>query len=1031
MSEPVLVIGGGAAGAATAILLTRAGRRVTLIEQHRDARHKICGEFLSTEACASLAMLGVDLISLGAVPVDTVRLAGGGSVAEAALPFRALSLTRRTLDEALLALAAASGVELLRGARAESVVREPAAGGSGDTCARWSLRLSNGCSLETSTLFVATGKHDLRGHARPSARGAKLVAFKQYFRLTEPQRRALACAVELVVFRGGYAGLQMVEEDLANLCLLVEEQRLRAVGSSWSKLLSALCAAEPHLQMRLHGAEPMLAQPLALSHIPYGFLAQPEDTFWRVGDQAAVIPSFTGDGISIALHTARIAAPLLSCRRLGHRGHQAGTPGCTRKHAPRRPAGRAAARTADAAHRAVGGACVAGGTADDGGGDAHSRRCAGETSRPRAWICDAPPRLQWAGMTGRLNVAGGARRRYFGVLACTPLLLLIGCPQDQAAAPAKVSPQVTAPAVRSAAPPVAGATLATQSASPAPSEVMVPAQTPAETAAHLAQVQQLINQAERSYASGVNNYRAQHLDAAKNDFDAAVDLLLTSGMDLKSEPQLADEFDHLLNAVNSLEMAALKQGNGFAAPTEAAPVDAAADVTFPANPQLTAKLNSELKSTQSDLPLVINDSVAGYISYFSNSSAFHAHMRASLERAGKYRTMIQKMLVEEGVPQDLIYLSVAESGFQPQALNPRSGAGGMWQFMPTGAYGLARNGWVDERFDPEKSSRAYARYIKSLYNQFGDWYLAMAAYDWGPGKVQRAVMRTGYADFWELYRRNALPSETKDYVPKILAAVIMAKNPERYGLDKLVPLPPVLSDTVQTESAIDLHLVADVTEVSVGEIVALNPSLLRSTTPRDMSFDLHIPPGTRELFTERLKEIPEDKRASWRFHVVRGGETLDEIAIAMHARVSDLTEANGLSAGDALSAGDELVVPLATVTSSHPARYVAARGDTLVTVADRFNVSVEDLRRWNHLSSNAVHAGRTLTVAEPVHLAPTGRARSRASRSRASRSARNRRASSAYAGRSRTVGRSSVGPSRYASRSSRRVVARDTKRAHH
>ena len=181
---------------------------------------------------------------------------------------------------------------------------------------------------------------------------------------------------------------------------------------------------------------------------------------------------------------------------------------------------------------------------------------------------------------------------------------------------------------------------------------------------------------------------------------------------------------------------------------------------------------------------------------------------------------MQKILTEEGVPQDLIYLAVAESGFQPQAVNAGSGAGGMWQFMPTGAYGLARNGFFDERFDPEKSSRAYARYIKSLYNQFGDWYLAMAAYDWGPGNIQRVVQRTGYADFWELYRRNAMPKETKAYVPQILAAVIMAKNPERYGLDKVTPDPPVLYDTIHTDYSIDMRLVSDVTGASLPELIA-------------------------------------------------------------------------------------------------------------------------------------------------------------------------------------------------------------------
>jgi membrane-bound lytic murein transglycosylase D len=326
---------------------------------------------------------------------------------------------------------------------------------------------------------------------------------------------------------------------------------------------------------------------------------------------------------------------------------------------------------------------------------------------------------------------------------------------------------------------------------------------------------------------------------------------------------------------------------------------------------------------------------------------------------------------------------VAESGFQPQALNARSGAGGMWQFMPTGAYGLARNGWFDERFDPEKSSLAYARYMKTLYNQFGDWYLAMAAYDWGPGNVQRAVMRTGYADFWELYRRNVLPGETKNYVPGIIAAIIMAKNPEQYGLDKLVPDAAVISDTVTVDYAIDLRLVADVTNSSLPEIVALNPSLLRMTTPRDMSFDLHIPTGMRDVFAERIKEIPEAKRSSWRFHVVHSGETLDGIAAALHAHPNDIAVTNGLTAGDGVDAGDELVVPVASaVASVGPQRYAVRRGDTLITVADRFGVSVEELRRWNHLSSNVVKPGSSLAVAEPVKLAPSTRVRSKSSRAK-------------------------------------------------
>jgi membrane-bound lytic murein transglycosylase D len=566
-------------------------------------------------------------------------------------------------------------------------------------------------------------------------------------------------------------------------------------------------------------------------------------------------------------------------------------------------------------------------------------------------------------------------RRYARVLACAPLLALAGCPSNQTAAAGKKPAQATAPAIaaKSATSPIAAASGAQAHASGASVDA--------------AKAQQLINTAEASYRSGVDNYRASRLDAARIDFDAAVDVMLTSGMDLKNDPQLADEFDRLLNAVNSLEMAALKQGNGFSPKLEAAPLDEAADeVTFKPNAELTARVSAELKTTKSDFPLVINDYVAGYISYFTNSQAGHAHLLRSLERAGKYKEMISKDLRDQGVPQDLIYLAVAESGFQPQAMNARSGAGGMWQFMPTGAYGLARNGYFDERFDPEKSSIAYARYMKSLYDQFGDWYLAMAAYDWGPGNVQRAVMRTGYADFWELYRRNVLPGETKNYVPGIIAAIIMAKNPAQYGLDKLVPELAVVSDTVTVDYAIDLRLVADLTNASLAEIVALNPSLLRMSTPADLSFDLHVPPGTLDVFNARLKSIPEEKRNSWRFHVVRAGETLDEIATSLHAQPSDIAAANGLKPGETVDVDDELAIPVTVVSAAkHQLKYAVRRGDTLVTIADRFNVSVEDLRGWNHLSERTVRVGQSLNVAEPVRFAPSMRSSRAASYSKGSR----------------------------------------------
>ena len=498
---------------------------------------------------------------------------------------------------------------------------------------------------------------------------------------------------------------------------------------------------------------------------------------------------------------------------------------------------------------------------------------------------------------------------------------------------------------------------------------------------HAQEVQALIGKAETAYKSGVNNYNAGRLDAARMDFDFAVDSMLSSSMDIKSEPALSDEFDRLLSAINSLEMVALQQGNGFSPKIEDAPADVAGDVTFTASPQLLASVQQQLRTTQSDLPLVVNDTVAGWINYYQNSPAGHAHLKRSLERAGKYKAMIQKVLAEYGVPQDLIYLAVAESGFQPQVLNRSSGAGGMWQFMPfVNSYGLSRNGYFDERFDPYKSSVAYAKYMKSLYNQFGDWYLAMAAYDWGPGNVQRVVGRTGYADFWELYRRNVMPAETRNYVPAIIAAAICAKNPAQYGLTDLVPDKPVVSDIVTTSYAIDLRLVADVTDSSVAEIVSLNPALLRLSTPSDNSYDLHLPPGTHDLYAARLQDIPENDRARWRFHVVKAGETLDSIAALLHAHATDIGTYNDVTPSSPLQADDELVVPVtASVALAGQQRYKIRRGDTLVAVADRFGVSTEQLRDWNRLSSSTLPTGRSIYVAEPVRLAPGGGRRGRAS----------------------------------------------------
>jgi len=296
-----IVIGGGPAGAAVATLLARAGVPVTLVEQYAEPRHKMCGEFLSTEAFDSLLAMGLDVGTLGAVPVRHLRLAGRGEYAGHDLPFEAQSLTRKVLDEAMLQMAAASGADVRRGERAEALERSETG---------WDVRMSGGERLGAGDVFVASGKHDLRGHARPEGPQGTLIAFKQYFRLAEGESAELTGAIELILFRGGYAGLQMVEGGCANLCLLVEARRYRELGGRWEALLGAIEAESPHLRRRLRGAEAMLERPLSLSRIPYGYLRRDagEPGLWHMGDQAAVIPSFSGDGMSIALHTAQVAA---------------------------------------------------------------------------------------------------------------------------------------------------------------------------------------------------------------------------------------------------------------------------------------------------------------------------------------------------------------------------------------------------------------------------------------------------------------------------------------------------------------------------------------------------------------------------------------------------------------------------------------------------------------------------------------------------------------------------------------------------
>jgi len=291
----IVVAGGGPAGAAAACLLARAGRRVVVVERETEPIHRMCGEFLAGAGLDRLDELGIDMARLGARPITRMRLVHGERVAEAKLPFRALSLSRRELDAALLGCAERAGAKVLRGLSIRSIEDG-------------TLHIDGRGELPAPTLVLATGKHDVRGARREAGEPPDLVGFKTHLRLTPAQAGALEGVVELIMFRDGYGGLQMVEGGAANLCLLVDRARLAREGGTWDGLLASLLAECGHLRQRMTGAEGW-PKPLAIARVPYGYVhAGADGAMFRLGDQMAVIPSFTGGGMTIALHSASLAA---------------------------------------------------------------------------------------------------------------------------------------------------------------------------------------------------------------------------------------------------------------------------------------------------------------------------------------------------------------------------------------------------------------------------------------------------------------------------------------------------------------------------------------------------------------------------------------------------------------------------------------------------------------------------------------------------------------------------------------------------
>ena len=504
-------------------------------------------------------------------------------------------------------------------------------------------------------------------------------------------------------------------------------------------------------------------------------------------------------------------------------------------------------------------------------------------------------------------------------------------------------------------------------------------------------------QARLRFQRGDDLYKKGQLKRAKEEFNSAIDLILETSAKYPKQPRLDRELLDLVARVNAMEVAAIRDGDGM---TDQADQPAVIDdldqvETFPAliDPKLKKTVEDDVRATAHDLPIEINDRVLGFLEYYQNGRGRNS-IELGLERVGRYKPMIERILKEEGVPLDLIYLCQAESAFEPRALS-RAAAKGMWQFISSRGkeYGLRQTWWIDERSDPEKSTRAAARHLKDLYQEFGDWYLAMAAYNGGPLRVQRALEKTGADNFWTLADKRALPRETINYIPNILALTIIGKNPEKYGFS-VTPAQAIETERVSVDKPTDLRVIAEAISLPVEDLRTLNTHVLRWTTPPDEpDFQLVLPKGYADKFNEQIPALPENKRILFKEHVVGKGDTLAAIARKYGSTVPEISQANHFGKTPILRVGQSLVIPMSGVapsrvassvgtSSDQPARsrtaslstrttfYTVRAGDTLFKIAGRFNTTVDKLKAWNHLTSNRLTVGSKLVVsATPVRAA--------------------------------------------------------------
>jgi len=512
----------------------------------------------------------------------------------------------------------------------------------------------------------------------------------------------------------------------------------------------------------------------------------------------------------------------------------------------------------------------------------------------------------------------------------------------------------------------------------------------------------LISTSERHFKAGQTELEQGHVEAARLEFDRAVNVLLESPYGGRTEPRIREHFDRLVDRISTYEVRALATGDGFTEKKyEAASIDellalSATLGTPPAASSLTDTVRTDLETANHDIPIPLNPRVLAYVELFQGR--LHDFIEEGMKRGSRYLPMIQSVFRAEGLPLDLAFVPLVESAFKPNALS-RAKAKGVWQFMSGTALenGLRRDWYIDERSDPEKATVAAAKYLRVLSKMFdGDWHLALASYNGGPGRMQRAMNKSGLDDFWALSAKpRLLPRETREYVPMILAAMVIARNPSQYGFDFEPETAPEI-DKVTLPRPVDLRRVAEWTDTTIDHIQALNPELRRWTTPvKDTKYQLKVPAGTAAIVTARLTEGPSAELASLKYYTVKRGETLLTIARKLRVSRADLAEANYLKMTSRVAPGQKLMVPheatvLMAAQAERPApatearttvtesgqlaraaassnrvkvNYEVRRGDTLASIARLFKTTVASIKSWNpRLPGTQLLAGQRLTV---------------------------------------------------------------------